>query len=440
MLILAMSLSGSAVFVVILLSAILGKRALSSGWLYNMLRIDLAFFCLPLPVYNSEYKHIVSDILGRSRQWNGIDFATKNIIGIEESGRFYLNFQAYIIAIWAVWTCGMLFILVKDICSYNKVKVQKAGPQIDKLNYLAIFDKVKKELGIKKGVALLCANDAKTVCTIGMLRKYVIVPENGMTNEELYYSFKHELIHAKRSDVVWRYIGLFAVLMHWFNPLVYLYLYVLSIYCEQSCDAILVQNLDKPERKKYGELIIKMSMEEESGGWKYQAYLSRSKKMIKWRLTNMLKVEKKKRIEKMFSLLLGVMILFGGSLTVCAYENPQVIRDIDKPVIDVSKDTQIMVDFVDTEEIRFTAEHILTKAEFVGDDGVCYDLSEMQNSAGARAGCIHSYESGYCKVHYKYSDGTCKTDYYTADKCKKCNEIVMKDYSHTETSTKCTHY
>ncbi|MBD5515306.1 MAG: hypothetical protein HDR06_11885, partial [Lachnospiraceae bacterium] len=159
MLILAMSLSGSAVFAAILLSAILGKRVLSSAWVYNMLRIDLVFFCLPLPIYNSEYKHIVSDIIGISRQWNGIDFATKNIIGIEESGRFHLNFQAYIITIWAVWTCGMLFILL------------------------------------------------------------------------------------------------------------YLYLYVLSIYCEQSCDAILVQNLDKPERKKYGELIIKMSMEEESGGW-----------------------------------------------------------------------------------------------------------------------------------------------------------------------------
>ncbi len=49
MLILAMSLSGSAVFAAILLSAILGKRVLSTVWVYNMLRIDLVFFCLRYP-------------------------------------------------------------------------------------------------------------------------------------------------------------------------------------------------------------------------------------------------------------------------------------------------------------------------------------------------------------------------------------------------------
>ena len=187
MLILAMSLSGSAVFAAILLSAILGKRVLSSAWVYNMLRIDLVFFCLPLPVYNSEYKHIVSDIIGISRQWNGIDFATKNIIGIEESGRFYLNFQAYIITIWAVWTCGMLFMLAKDICSYNKVKVQKAGSQIDKPNYLAIFDRVQKELGVYEMTvcATTCQNYRKI--TVPEREAYILMRADTMDWTTLTY-------------------------------------------------------------------------------------------------------------------------------------------------------------------------------------------------------------------------------------------------------------
>ncbi len=33
----------------------------------------------------------------------------------------------------------------------------------------------------------------------------------------------------------------------------------MSVYCEQSCDAILVQDLDKAARKRYGELIINMA-------------------------------------------------------------------------------------------------------------------------------------------------------------------------------------
>ncbi len=70
----------------------------------------------------------------------------------------------------------------------------------------------------------------------------LIVPEIELTDEEIYYSFKHELIHTKRSDVAWQYIVLFAVFIHWFNPLIYLYFFYVRFY-ELSCAAILVQKL-----------------------------------------------------------------------------------------------------------------------------------------------------------------------------------------------------
>ncbi len=439
MLILAMSFSGSVIFLAILLSAVLGKRLVSSAWVYNMLKIGLISFCFPLPIYNSEYKYILFNLLGITRHWNTIDFASENIMWIEESGKLYLNLQTYLIVIWVVWACGLLFVFIRNMHKYNKVNVQKANPRINQPNYLAIFDRVKKELGIKKCVALLCANDAGTVCTIGIFRKYIIVPERGMTDEEIYYSLKHELIHAKRSDGAWRYMGLLAVLIHWFNPLAYLYLYVMSIYCERSCDAILVQNLDKTARKKYGELIISMSRDDKVRKWKYQTYLSGSKKIIEWRLTSMLKVKNRTKIKKVGSLLLSVIILLGSSLTVCAYESPQVIIDANQSLMEASKNKQHNLHFVNSEELQFSEEAVLDFMKFLGDDGTYYDLSEMQNNNIERTGCIHSYVSGYVTDHHKKPDGSCQTDYYYADRCSKCGEVRVKGYSHTETSTKCTH-
>ena len=287
-------------------------------------------------------------------------------------------------------------------------------------------------------MALLCANDAQTVCTIGIFRKYIVVPETGMTDEEFYYSLKHELIHVKRFDVTWRYISLLAVMIHWFNPLAYLYFYVMSVYCEQSCDAILVQNLGKEERKKYGQLIINMSREIEYGKWKCQTYLGGSKKNIEWRLTNMLKATNRKKWKEAASLLLGTVILFGGSLTVCAYEGPQVVRGGGPAFFAAFSDKQNTRESV-AEEIQYSEEEILDFTEFVGDDGTIYNLSELQNSNMERAGCTHSYVSGYHKEHHKNSDGSCKTDYYHANICSKCGALEIKGYSHTETSTKCTH-
>lgn len=437
MLILAMSLSGSVVFLAILLCAVLGKKVVSPAWVYNMLKLDLLFFCLPLPKYNSGYKYRLFQILGIPRQWNMTDISAENVMGIEENGRLHVNFQTYIMVIWTVWVCGLLFMLAGNLYKYQKVKALKENPRISRPNYLEIFEKAKGELNIKKRVDLLCAGDIGTVCTIGAFRKYIIVPEKGMAEEEIYYSLKHELIHAKRSDVAWRYIGLLAVLLHWFNPLAYLYFYVMSVYCEQSCDAILAQNLDKAARKRYGQLIINMAQEDGFGRWNYRTYLSGSKKVIECRLINLLESRKKKRTERTLSLLLGAVILFGGSLTVCAYENPRVVRgdaDFLKAFLD-AESTKMFV----AEELRYSEEEVLDFVKFMGEDGICYDLSGEQNSNTERAGCAHSCVSGYIATHHKNADGSCKTDYYYADRCSKCGEMKNKGYSHTETSTRCTH-
>ncbi len=438
MLILSMSISGSAVFLAVLISAVLGKRLVSSAWVYNMLKINLFFFCFPLPKYNSGYQEKLFHLLGISRRWNMTDIAAENIIGIEQSGRLHVNFQTYIILIWMIWACGLLVLFCRNIRMYRKVKALKEIPQMRQLRYLEVFDRLKKELGIKKETVLMCADDNETVCTIGVFRKYIIVPERGLTDEEIYYSLKHELIHAKRSDVAWRYIGLFAVLLHWFNPLAYLYFYVMSVYCEQSCDAILVRNLDKTERKKYGELIIRISQDDGMGKWKYRTSLTGSKKIIEWRLINMLKNGKRKKIEVAMSLLLSAVILFGGSLTVCAYEKPQVISG-EADFFENFSDKQDTTIFIVAEEIRYSEEEVLDFIEFVGDDGSRYDLSKMQSGNMERADCIHSFVGGYIKIHHKNSDGSCKTDYYHADVCNKCGYAKNKEYSHTETSSKCTH-
>lgn len=435
MLILAMSISGSVVFLAVFLCAVLGKRILPPAWAYNMMKIALVFFCIPLPKYNSEYKYGLSRILGTQKQWDMKNIAAVNFIGIEEGGRLHINFQTYILVMWAVWACGLLFVGVRNMYTFQKLKALKESPQISQTNYLAIFDKVKQEVGVKKNIPLLCADAFDTICTMGVFRKYVIIPEEGLTEDEIYFSLKHELIHVKRSDVAWKYISLLAVLLHWFNPLVYLYFSVMSIYSEHSCDAILVQDLDTEKRKRYGEIIIDMSRE---GRWtesKHQASFSTGKIMVEWRLKSMLRSRKSKKIERVVSLLLGAVILFGGSLTVCAYENPRVIRDADAAVFEQVQDTWGF----GTEEIQFSEEEVLDFTEFVGEDGRVYNLSELRNDNVERAGCIHSFVSGYFTVHHKNSDGSCKTDYYKAEMCEKCGEIRMKEYSHTVTSTKCTH-
>lgn len=146
-----------------------------------------------------------------------------------------------------------------------------------------------------------------------------------------------------------------------------------------------------------------------------------------------------RRVKRTASLLMGLTILFGGSLTVCAYEDSRVISDVERSFMERSSDEQFQWDFVEYKDTQVIEEETLEFEEFEADDGSCYKLSEMQNSGMERAGCIHAYKSGYLKHHEKFSDGSCETIYYKADLCYKCGHVIMKGYDSTETWTKCPH-
>lgn len=437
MLILAMSASGTIVFLAILICIVCGKKKISSTWIYNILKIDLFFFCFPFPLFKSEYCYIMSEVFGIQLVQNKLIYSIKNIIEISKNGEIFFDWELYIVFIWIIWIIGLIFSYVRHLYQYNNLKGGE-NDIIQNKDYIIIFEKVKQELGIKNKITLICADNLVTIYTAGIIKKYIVIPSKGISSEKMYYIFKHELIHIKRADILFKYIAVFAMLIHWFNPLIYLFFYVLCIYCEQSCDAILVYNLEQEERKKYGEIIIDMALYE--GEKKRQfVYFSSGKKIIEGRLKNMLKVRKVSRFVKICSYFIAAFILFGGSLTVYAYEAPKIVTWQTESNTEILEQEKVEREFVSSTLVNFSEENVLIIKEFIGKDGLCYRINKSENVNSSRIFCIHSYVSGYYKEHIKYSDNSCKTDYYNADRCEKCGDIVLKSYSHTETSTKCTH-
>lgn len=438
MLILAMSFSGSMVFLFILICMFCGKKVLSSTWIYAMLKINLFFYCIPLPLFKTRYNYILSKLLDIPLIGNDSIYPMKNIIQIEKMGNISFDWKLYVFIVWIIWIIGLFASFIKHSKQYNDSKIEKKTVIKDR-NYLEIFEEIKRELKIKKKVTLICVDDSIKIFTTGIAKKYIIIPKDGIESEDLYYIFKHELIHIKRSDVIYRYIAIFAILIHWFNPLIYFYFYMLSIYCEQSCDTMLIHNMEKPERKKYGELIINMALYEKKGKQQYRSYFSSSKKNIERRLKNMLKIEKTKTAVKICSLLVSGLILFAGSLTVYAYEQPKVVTWQTESHLEELEREQVEQGFINSADIQFDNSETIIVREFIGEDGISYKLEDLGNTSKTQILCSHSFVSGYYKQHVKYSNNSCKTDYYNADRCVKCGDIVVKSYSHTETSTKCTH-
>ncbi|MCL2343108.1 MAG: M56 family metallopeptidase, partial [Firmicutes bacterium] len=60
---------------------------------------------------------------------------------------------------------------------------------------------------------------AATPMLVGLLRPAILLPDRDYTEAQLRAVLCHELCHLRRKDVLIRWISVFAVAVHWFNPL-----------------------------------------------------------------------------------------------------------------------------------------------------------------------------------------------------------------------------
>lgn len=83
----------------------------------------------------------------------------------------------------------------------------------------------------------------------GLLFQKIYIPK-GYEEEKYYVILAHEKTHAKRFDSLVKTVGLCAVILHWFNPLVW-YGYRLMCYDQEiSCDEAVLRKISKDEYAK----------------------------------------------------------------------------------------------------------------------------------------------------------------------------------------------
>ena len=81
--------------------------------------------------------------------------------------------------------------------------------------------------------------------SFGILRPGIYVPASfqkdasipkKMDEKEREMILRHEAMHLKRRDPLWKLISLIALAMHWWNPLAWLCIYLFHKDMEMACD------------------------------------------------------------------------------------------------------------------------------------------------------------------------------------------------------------
>lgn len=100
---------------------------------------------------------------------------------------------------------------------------------------------------------------------LGLFRPRIYLPF-GMEPEAMDHVLSHENAHIARRDHWWKPLGYAVVILHWFNPAVWLGYVLFCRDLELACDERVVRPMDGPARAAYSQALLRCSIRKQTVG------------------------------------------------------------------------------------------------------------------------------------------------------------------------------
>lgn len=208
-----------------------------------------------------------------------------------------------------IWILGLMPGIIFRIVQYRKLKcILKGNVPLEDKNCQKLICGYEEKYGLNH--VEVCQNDLTGFpISTGILRPQIVLPMKEYTEKELHMILEHEMNHIKNHDLVWKKLGLLAVFIHWWNPLVYVLLKKLILQEEIECDIKTCENSSRFTKKEYCMYLA--GMEESEDDMVFASALCKSKKDLFRRLEGMVRGKKyKKRTAVISCIVLSLIAVF----------------------------------------------------------------------------------------------------------------------------------
>ncbi len=138
--------------------------------------------------------------------------------------------------LWIVWLVGIALLSVYTLVSFILIK-KKTAVSLHENDNIYICDNIK-------GAFIL-----------GSFKPRIYIPSSTLA-EQKQHVIAHENTHIKRLDYLWKPLGLFVAILHWFNPLVWVGYILLCRDIELACDEAVTRNMDVDAKKSYTRALL----------------------------------------------------------------------------------------------------------------------------------------------------------------------------------------
>lgn len=140
-----------------------------------------------------------------------------------------------------LWLIGVIVLLGYAVYSYLRVRRQVSEAVWLRENFW-ICDQVKSPF------------------ILGLLKPKIYL-SSSMEKAQLPYVIAHEQAHLRRGDQWWKPLGFVLLMIHWYNPFVWVAYILFCRDLELACDESAVRDLTLEERKNYSYVLLSCSMQ-----------------------------------------------------------------------------------------------------------------------------------------------------------------------------------
>ena len=255
-----MSLSGAvliAAAVLIRLAApcLLSRRAVVLMWGLVLLRL-LTPLTIPRP---APMAGMILESLPVSKAGEAAQTLVSGLSYGELSGQVTDAVSPWLL----LWAAGALFCGVGMAVLYGR-ELRKLSVAIPVRS--AAVDRWMAEHAGREHIAVRQSDQVSTPLTYGIFHPIIIFPQKMDLEDEgtVSYVLLHESIHVHRRDGAFKLIAASALCIHWFNPMVWIMVGLISRDVELACDEAVVRKVGTKHRRDYARTLIRLE-EQRSG-------------------------------------------------------------------------------------------------------------------------------------------------------------------------------
>jgi len=334
---LAMTVAGSAVVVLMLLLRPVTAKCFPAVWQYRIGKMAIVFFLVPVSLFAEKLALILSQPVTQN-QYSGISpmpvpaVEQKNgllnaINAVDATIEQHLTIEVMQV-VSTIWLFGAIGFAVWHLYCYRRfMKLLQANSIPAPEDTAVPLSSCKKELGIRCNVKLMQNPTIVSPMLVGLLRPMILLPTIKIQEIDLKLVLTHELTHLKHKDLWVKILALMMGALHWFNPFVYVLRKDIGRWSELSCDEMLATKMSLEEKRLYGEAILNTLDVSSGTNIAFCSYFCESRKHMKRRLTMLLKAKKIKKHITVFAVIAGLAIAGVGMAVSASAANNSVVNE-----------------------------------------------------------------------------------------------------------------